>query len=466
MAEVVAEAEVRLWGETVGAVAELDSGQVVFEYADAFRRSGLEISPIHMPLSLMGPVSYVELQTSPAFQGLPGVLADALPDRFGNQVIRAYFEARGESERALSPVQRLLYVGERAVGALTFHPAEQIPSRPAEMESLEIASLVADARRIVEGDPEVAIPEIYRMSSSAGGMRPKAVVLYNSENGEIRSGYAKPQPGDIPAILKFDGVATAPSERAGRELDDPLPYNRVEAAYMRMARAAGLEVADVEILAAGGYAHLIVPRFDLLGDARFSGRAPRGASGRARRGTSGDWKGGAGGSSPSPLRLHQHTFGGLVHVDYHFPGASSYEEYLRTILLLGMAQSSVEEGFRRMVFNVMAINQDDHVKNLSFHMHPSGRWVLAPAYDITFVHGRRYSAQHQMRVRDKMAGIRRDDLLAVAEEFDIRRADRMVTRVRDVLDDWESFARVAGVVRTKTTQIRAELRTRTLELGG
>jgi serine/threonine-protein kinase HipA len=432
MAEVVAEAEVRLWGETVGAVVELDTGRIVFEYASDFRRGGLEISPVHLPLSLAGPVSFEELQTSPAFQGLPGLLADALPDRFGNQVIRAYFEARGEGERALSPVQRLLYVGERAIGALTFHPPEQIPSRPAEMESLEVAALVDDARRIIDGDPEVAIPEIYRMSSSAGGMRPKAVVLYNPGSGEIRSGYARPQPGDVPAILKFDGVGTAPSSHAVRELDGPLPYNRVELAYMRMARAAGLEVADVEVLRAGEYAHLIVPRFDLV----------------------------------DGIRLHQHTFGGLVHVDYHFPGASSYEEYLRAILRLGMAQNSVNEGFRRMLFNVMAINQDDHVKNLSFHMRPEGRWELAPAYDITFVHGRRYSAQHQMRVRDRMAGIRLDDLRAVAEEFDIRKPDRLITAVRDVLNEWPTFAREAGVVPRKVSQIRAELRMRALEIGG
>jgi len=438
MAEVVAEAEVRLWGETVGAVVELDSGRVVFEYADEFRRSGLEISPIHMPLSLAGPMSFEELRDSPAFEGLPGVLADALPDRFGNQVIRAYFEARGEGERALSPVQRLLYVGERAIGALTFHPAEAIPSRPAEMESLEIARLVDDARRIVEGDPDVAIPEIYRMSSSAGGMRPKAVVLYNPESGEIRSGYASPEPGDVPALLKFDGVATAPSELAGREMDEPLPFNRVEAAYMRMARAAGLEVADVEVLAVGGYAHLIVHRFDLVGEAS--------------------------GSLQGEGRLHQHTLGGLIHVDYNFPGASSYEEYLRTILLLGMPQASVEEGFRRMVFNIMAVNQDDHVKNLSFHMAPDGRWSLAPAYDITFVHGRRYTSQHQMRVQDKTSDITRDDLLAVAEVFDIRKAGRMIAAVRDVLDEWELFAGDAEVAPEKVEQVRAELQVRREQL--
>ena len=455
MAEVVAEAEVRLWGDTVGAVVELDSGRVVFEYAGDFRRSGLEISPIHMPLSLVGPVSFEELRDSPAFEGLPGVLADALPDRFGNQVIRAYFKARGESERALSPVQRLLYVGERAIGALTFHPAEAIPSRPAEMESLEIARLVDDARRIVEGDPDVAIPEIYRMSSSAGGMRPKAVVLYNRESGEIRSGYAQPEPGDRPALLKFDGVATAPSELAGRELDEPLPFNRVEAAYMRMARAAGLDVADVEVLEVGGYAHLIVPRFDLLSS----------PAGEREAKTLGDSQGGARAASSGATRLHQHTLGGLIHDDYNFPGASSYEEYLRTILLLGMPQASVEEGFRRMLFNVMAVNQDDHVKNLSFHMGREGNWSLAPAYDITFVHGRRYTSQHQMRVQDKMSKIARDELLAVAEIFDIRKAARMITAVRDVLDDWESFAREVDVAPEKVTQVRAELDARAEWMG-
>jgi len=172
------------------------------------------------------------------------------------------------------------------------------------------------------------------------------------------------------------------------------------------------------------------------------------------------------GASHGGKRLHQHTLGGLIHVDYHLPGASSYEEYLRTILLLGMPQASVEEGFRRMVFNIMAVNQDDHVKNLSFHMRPEGRWSLAPAYDITFVHGRRYTAQHQMRVQDKTSGITRTDLLAVAEIFDIRKAVRMITAVRDVLDDWETFARDAEVTLEKTEQVRAELEARGKQLAG
>jgi len=420
MAEVVAEAEVRLWGETVGAVVELDSGRIIFEYAEAFRSSGLEISPIHLPLSRSGPQSFEELQGAPAFGGLPGVLADALPDRFGNQVIRAYFEARGEGARALSPVQRLLYVGERSLGALTFHPAEAIPARPAEMQSLEIAELVRDARRIVEGNPDVAIPEIYRIGASAGGMRPKAVVLHNPATDEIRSGYASPRPGDVASILKFDGAGDGSSTDA---LGEPLPFNRIEAAYMRMAAEAGMDAAPVRMLVADGYAHLLIPRFDVRED----------------------------------VRLHQHTLGGLIHVDYNFPGGSSYEEYLRTILRLGMPQASVEEGFRRTVFNVMAVNQDDHVKNLSFHMRPDGRWSLTPAYDITFAKGAGFTAAHQMRVRDKRSEISEADLLALGETFDIRKAATIIADVGAVLDNWEAFAREFDVPQAKVQQIRREL---------
>lgn len=427
MPEVLVEAEVRIWGRTVGAVVELDNGRIIFEYADDFRRSGLEISPVHLPLSLAGPQSFEELQGRPAFEGLPGVLADALPDRFGNRVIRSYFEARGQGAKALRPVQRLLYVGERGVGALTFHPAERLGINPAVQAALEIAVLVADARRIVEGAADVTIPEIYRISASAGGMRPKAVVLFNPETREIRSGYARPRAGDVPALLKFDGVGNGATTD---ELGNPQPYNRVEAAYMRMAAAAGIDVAAVDVLETDGYAHLIVPRFDLSGSGR----------------------------------IHQHTFGGLVHVDYHEPGAASYEEYLRTIYRLGMPQASVEEGFRRMIFNLLAVNQDDHVKNQSFHLRPDGRWSLTPAYDVTFVKGRGFTAQHQMRVQDKTAGITMDDVTAVARIFDIRRATAIVDEVRAALDRWEEFAEMFNVVSDRVLGIRGEIDARALQM--
>lgn len=430
MADIAVRVEVRLWGRRVGGLVELDTGPLVFEYAPDFRRSGLEISPIHLPLRLEGPVRFDELRRSRSFEGLPGVLADSLPDAFGNKVIRAWFAARGRASQALSPAQRLLYIGERALGALTYHPAEEIPIRPAELEALEVEALVRDARRIVQGAPGVAVPEIYRIGSSAGGMRPKAVILFNPGSGEIRSAYAGPVPGDVPCILKLDGVGDgATTDELGR----PLPFNRVEAAYGAMAARAGLDVADVRILEDDGYAHLLVGRFDL---------------------------------TPEGNRLHQHSFGGLVHVDYNEPGASSYEEYLRTILELGMPYASLEEGYRRAVFNVLAVNQDDHVKNLSFHMDAEARWSLTPAYDLTFARGHGFTARHQMRIQDRTEGIREAHLLTMADELGVTRPRRVLERVREAVASWPEHAAEAGVPDEDLRRIDTELRARDREVFG
>lgn len=430
MAEIRCLAEVRLWGRTVGAVAEEDTGRVIFEYDPEFRRSGLEISPINLPLSRNGPVAFDDLRRKQAFDGMPGVFADSLPDAFGNLVIRAYYTARGDPERAMSPVQRLLYVGNRAIGALTYHPAEALPARPLEQESLELAALVREARAVVAGTPDVAIPEIYRIGASAGGMRPKALVLHNAASGELRSGYAQPRAGDTACLLKFDGVGDA--DRRDR-LSTPQPFNRIEAAYAMMARAAGLDMAEVNILeGVGGYAHLLIRRFDI---------------------------------DPGGERRHQHTLGGLLHVDYSDVGASSYEEYLRAALGLGLPPAAVAEGFRRMVFNVVAINQDDHVKNLSFGMGPDGRWDLTPAYDLTYAQGTGWTSHHQMRVADKRSGITRADLLGVAELFGVKSADGTIDRVIEAVTTWPQHAAETGVPGERISAIDATLRERRRELG-
>jgi serine/threonine-protein kinase HipA len=299
----------------------------------------------------------------------------------------------------------------------------------AEAEALRVAELVADARRIMAGDPAVTIAEIYRIGSSAGGMRPKAVVLYDAVSGEIRSAFGSPGPGDVASILKFDGVGEA-TTRGG--LGAPEPYNRVEAAYARMARDAGLDVVDVSVLETGdGYAHLVIPRFDEL----------RGEP------------------------LHQHTLGGLLHVDYNEPGASSYEEYLRTMLRLGMPPAAVLEGYRRAVFNVLAINQDDHVKNLSFHMDPDGVWSLTPAYDLTFAMGTGWTATHQMRVAGKRAGITHADLAGVAATFGIRDPSRIIERIREVLGRWPAYAREQGVPADTVRHIASALGQRSNDVG-
>ncbi|MCB9832080.1 MAG: type II toxin-antitoxin system HipA family toxin [Planctomycetes bacterium] len=427
MADLRVHAEVLAWGERVGAVAELDSGRILFEYDPAFARRGIELSPLLLPTSLVGPVAFDELARSPAFNGLPGLLADALPDAFGNKVIRAWFAARGREAEALSPVQRLLYVGDRALGALSFRPATPLPARLAEQESLDLAELVRDARGIVEGRSEVAIPEIYRIGSSAGGMRPKAVVLHDATRGLLKSAYASRGPDDRPAILKFDGVGDGTGNEA---LGAPLPFNRIEAAYNDMARAAGLGTAELEVLEQGDHAHLLIYRFDLDGDER----------------------------------VHQHSFGGMTHVDYNVPGASSYEEYLRCILSLGMAGAAIEEGFRRAAFNVMAVNQDDHVKNLSFLLPRGGSWMLSPAYDLTFARGQGFTRRHQMRLADKTAGIRDRDLLDLATTFGIKRASRILDEVRAAVRRFPEFAAARRVPAPSLALVEEELRTREAEM--
>ena len=430
--------EVRLFGETMGAVAELDNGRVLFEYADAFRNRGLEPSPLKLPTSRRGAIAFDELRGVAAFDGLPGVLADALPDRFGNQVIRAWFAARGEAERALSPVQRLLYIWERAIGALTFHPATKLPLRAAEHESLELAGLVRDARRVIEGDLSVTIPEIYRIGASAGGMRPKVLVLFDPTSRSIRSGHAAPRAGERACLLKFDGVGDGATTT---ELGRSLPFHRVEATWTAMARAADVVTTDVELLEEGGYAHLLVHRFDRERD--------------------GDQDGAAGDDAP----LHQHTLGGLLHADYNRPGASSYEEYLRTILQLGMPHAALEQGYRRLLFNVLAVNQDDHVKNLSFHMDRAGKWRLAPAYDLTFARGYGFTARHQMRVADKLEGITSADLLEIGHAFSIKSPQRQLERVRAAIARMEEFAAPFEVPRDLLHVLRGELDRRAAELG-
>ena len=418
--DVYAEAEVRLWGSTVGALVELNTGRILFEYASEFRRGGLEISPFFLPTSISGPMSFEELFRKPAFEGLPGVFSDALPDAFGRSVIRAYYAARGLTRHAMSAVQRLLYVGERALGALTFHPAEQVPIRPAEQESLEVQALAHDARRIVQGEADVAIPEIYRIGSSAGGRRPKAIVHYDPAARTIRSGGTARKPAEIACILKFDGVA---SDGSTETLGPPQHYNRVEAAYRDMAKTAGVNIGEIDLLDVDGYAHLLIHRFDC----------------------------------DDNDRLHQHTFGGLIHVDYNEPGASSYEEYFRSVLRLGMAYDALRQAYHRMVFNVMAINQDDHVKNLSFHMTRSGEWMLAPAYDVTFAFGDGWTRAHQLRIRDKTTGITEVDLLKVGQEFGVKKPERVLEQTCAAIADWEQFAAAYEVPEKAVAAIRREL---------
>ena len=423
MAESVCLAEVLLWGRRVGAVAVTEDAQIVFEYDPEFRRTGLEISPRQLPLSTEGPQTFPGLAKLEAFEGLPGVLADSLPDRFGNAIIEKFFAERGRGGERLGPVQKLLYVGSRAMGALEYQPAEKIPRKYREDEALEVAGLVAAARRVVEGDTEVAIPEIMRLGSSAGGARAKAIILWNPGSEKVRSAFAPRRAGDEEWLIKFDGVG-----EIGNPNPEPQVFNRIEHAYSRLAREAGIDMAETRLMEERDFAHFMTRRFD---------------------------------RTESGGRLHLHTLGGMEHIDYNVPRLYSYEQYFRLVLALGLGYPALEEAYRRACFNLLAVNQDDHVKNFSFLMDDHGRWRLSPAYDLTFVRGRFFTQDHQMTFAGKRNDFTSSDLVAIGARFDLKRDGRdIVDEVTEALQRWPEFAGAVGVPDDKIAAIGDQFRIR------
>ncbi len=417
-------ARISAWGEDVGAVTEDASGQVVFEYAEHFRASGLELSPIHLPLSRRGPIAFPALQRVESFLGLPGLLADCLPDAFGNAVIKRYFEERGTPDAALSPVQKLLYIGSRAMGALEFRPAlDRLDGRAD--AALHIARLVEEARRIIEGDTDVAVPEMMQVGASAGGARAKALILWNRDARHVKSAFATPTDGDEPWMIKFDGVTGGVGGHEMIKAFVPGPFGRIEYAYSQMARAAGVEMSETHLLRERQFAHFMTKRFDRHGS----------------------------------VRIHMHSLGGLHHVDYNVPRLLSYEGYFRTIRRLRLGQPAVTQAFRRMVFNIAARNQDDHVKNLAFLMGSDGQWALAPAFDVTYAYGSKWTRTHQMTARGKDDAFTRADLLALGREFDIpKHGVEILEEVEAALGIWGPEAEAAGLDTEWVTRIQSAFR--------
>ncbi len=415
-------AVVRLWGERVAAVAEDAAGGVTFEFDEDFRRSGFEVSPLMLPLSRGGPMSFPELRRRPAFDGLPGLLADSLPDDFGNRVIRRYFEERGSLGSELSPVQRLLYLGSRAMGALEFEPALASPEGPT-LEALEVASLVSQARSLIEGDAAAAIPEIMRIGGSAGGARAKALILWNPEAKQVRSGFASPEEGDEPWLIKFDGVQRGSGGPAADVAYECLPYGRTEYVYSVMARAAGITMEPTYLMEERGFGHFMTRRFD---------RPPGG-------------------------KLHMHSLGGMQHIDFNQQFAFSYEDYFRTLRALRLGQPALNEAYRRMVFSFATLNRDDHVKNFSFLMDREGHWRLAPAYDLAYAAHSPWTRQHQMSANGKYIGFTKKDLLEVGERYDVPHAGReIVEQVVESLALWTPRALDAGLGREWTQTLEGE----------
>ena len=410
---IIATAHVHLWGRLVGKVMEYSNGRIGFAYDKEYLASGRAVSPKYLPLEKRN-FEFASLRKSDAFLGLAGVFADSLPDTFGNKIIESYFEAQGKRALALSPIQRLLYIGKRGMGALEYSPDMARISKDDE-QALDIKSLVESARRLIEGDTSDAIHEIMRVGGSAGGARAKALILWDREKNRVRSGFAAPQKSEEHWMIKFDGVGSA------NILDmKAKPYNRIEYTYALLAKEMGIEMSDVSFIEKDGLFHFMTKRFD----------------------------------RHENLKIHMHSLGGMTHVDFNIPQTFSYEAWFRLMYELKLGQGALEQGFKRMVFNIVGRNQDDHVKNISFLLDSAtGDWRLAPAYDLTFAAGAGYTMQHQMTMNGKSDEFTREDIVALGKQFDIKRPSEVLDNVVSVFSGWGAMAKEYGVTKEQVTEI-------------
>lgn len=403
---------VNIGEQRVGAIAwDAERALGTFEYDKNFLKSGLDLSPIMMPLSQGARLfSFPENRSTNTFKGLPGLLADILPDKYGSALINAWLVRQGRASNSLNPVEILCFIGERGMGALSFEPI--YPKANNTATKLELASLIDIAEEILSGridfssrlsdDDEKALFEILKIGSSAGGARAKAFIAFNQKTGEVRSGQAKAPRGFEHWIIKFDGVSDS-------QFGSATGYGRVEMAYYEMAKAAGIQMMESKLFVENGRAHFMTKRFD-----RDAGSG----------------------------KIHVQTFCSMRHFDFNEVELYSYEELFETMRMLGLSYPEAQELYRRMVFNVMSRNCDDHTKNFAFMMNGEGEWMLAPAYDVchAFRPGSNWVSQHALSINGKRKNITRLDLLQVAKSMNIKNAEDIISQVAEVISHWEDFA--------------------------
>ena len=431
-------ARVQLWGKSIGAVSwDEGAGLARFEYDPGFVRSGIEIAPLTMPLSK-------KIYSFPAlpretFHGLPGLLADSLPDDFGNALINVWLAKQGRSPETFNPVERLCYTGIRGMGALEYLPSQGPftgKSAAVDVKALvELASKILTKRNSLQGsfDPELredSLRDILRVGTSAGGARAKAIIAWNQQTDEVRSGQVKAGKGFSYWLLKFDGV----SGNRDKELDDPAGYGLIEHAYYHMAKKAGIGMEESRLFKENGRSHFMTRRFD---------------------------------RTDSGQKIHMQSFCAMEHFDFKKAGAHSYEQALRTIRKLGMPMVAIEEQFRRMAFNIIGRNQDDHVKNIAFLMDKSGNWSLSPAFDMTYSHNPQgdWTSRHQMSLNGKRDDFTIEDFKACAKNASMKRgrAEEIVWQVREAVLQWKNFADKSGVTSEVADSIARAHRTEILK---
>lgn len=410
-------AEVKIWGKLAGAVAwDETTGYATFEYDPDFRHHGWDLAPLKMPVADSGHLyAFPELRKDrnaefDTFKGLPGLIADALPDRYGNRLINVWLAQQGRPPESMNPVEMLCFIGTRGMGAMEFEPPvlkEYI--RPF---SIEIDSLVDTARRILRRreafatnlreDEEKAVLEILKIGTSAGGARPKAVIAWNEKTGEVRSGQTKALRGFEHWLIKLDGVSEV-------QMGVSHGYGRVEMAYYNMAKACDIEMMPSRLLEENGRAHFMTRRFDREG---------------------------------AETKHHVQTFCALKHFDYNLVNSFSYEQLFQCMRELKLTYADAEQMFRRMAFNVVARNCDDHTKNFSFLLKQGGRWELAPAYDLCHAYrpGSEWVSQHSLSINGKRKDITKADLLVIGDLIRLRKASEIIDEINETVNRWKNYA--------------------------
>jgi serine/threonine-protein kinase HipA len=429
-------AEVKLWGKTIGAVSLLGGEEVAaFEYDRDFAQSGIQVAPLTMPLSRRV-YRFPELPRH-TFLGLPGLLADSLPDKFGNALINAWLATQGRQPDSFNAVERLCYTGARGMGALEFSPA--LGPTPKQSKRVDVDKLVALASEVLtrrhdlrasfaDEEKATALRDILRVGTSAGGARAKAVIAWNPKTDEVRSGQVANGDGFEYWLLKFDGV----SGNKDKELEDPKGYGLIEYAYYLMALDCGIDISECRILEEKGRQHFMTRRFDRL---------------------------------PGGEKLHMQSLCAMAHFDFNMAGAHSYEQALMVMRQLGLPMRDIEQQFRRMTFNIVARNQDDHVKNIAFLMNKAGDWSLSPAFDMTYSFNPdgAWTASHQMTMNGKRENFTLVDFKTCAKAASMKRgrAETIVSEVQNTVSKWQDYAELAGVPKAVTDRIQKTLLTGT-----
>ncbi|HTM81522.1 type II toxin-antitoxin system HipA family toxin [Asticcacaulis sp.] len=427
------DAIVRLWGSDVGAVSWVEDRSIgVFQYQPEFAGSRIQLAPLTMPLS-RDPFEFSGLSKE-AFKGLPGLLADSLPDKYGNALIDVWLAGQGRPANSFNPVERLCYIGSRGMGALEFHPTI-IGANP-RAKRLDIENLVNLANMVLNNRSELAgvltghddremLQEILRVGTSAGGARAKAVLAWNAETGQFRSGQVRAGDGYTYWLMKFDGI----SNNRDKELADPQGFGVIEYAFYLLAVASGIDMSESRIHEEGGRSHFMTRRFD---------------------------------RTPSGQKLHMQSLAAMRHYDFNAAGAYSYEQAIETIRLLNLPTYDIEQQFRRAVFNILIRNQDDHVKNIAFLMNRKGEWRLSPAFDVSYAYNPSgsWTNSHQMSLNGKRDHFELADLLAFGEFCDLkpRKAERIIREIHDRVEAWGDYAEEAGVSGHDATRIYKAMR--------